>query len=40
MGRKYVLVLEDGLKKDVELVETPTEVEIVKDWKGELLIVR
>lgn len=44
MGRKYVLVYEDGLKKerDVEIgLETPTETEIVKGLEeGELLIVR
>jgi len=44
MGRKYVLVLEDGLKKekDVEVgLETPAEAEIVKGLEeGELLIVR
>lgn len=44
MGRKYVLVLEDGLKKerDVEVgLETATEAEIMKGLEeGELLIVR
>jgi len=44
MGRKYVLVLENGLKqeRDVEVgLETPTEVEIVKGLEeGEQLIVR
>ncbi|MFY9175778.1 MAG: efflux RND transporter periplasmic adaptor subunit [Caldicoprobacterales bacterium] len=44
MGRKYVLVLENGLKveKDVEVgLETPTQVEIKKGLEeGELLIVR
>ncbi len=44
MGRKYVLVLEDGLKKerDVEIgLETATEVEIVKGLEeGELVITR
>lgn len=42
MGRKYVLVLENGLKKerDVEVgLETPTEVEIVKGLEeGEQVI--
>lgn len=44
MGRKYVLVYEDGLKKerDVEIgLETPTETEIMKGLEeGELIIVR
>lgn len=44
MGRKYVLVLEDGLKKerDVEIgLETPTETEIMKGLEeGEQIIVR
>ena len=43
MGRKYVQVLEDGLKKerDVEIgLETPTEVEIIKGLEeGESVIV-
>ncbi|MBM7582549.1 RND family efflux transporter MFP subunit [Caldicoprobacter guelmensis] len=43
MGRKYVLVLENGLKKerDVEVgLETPTEVEIIKGLEeGEKVIV-
>lgn len=43
MGRKYVLILEDGLKKerDVEVgLETPTEVEIVKGLEeGEQVII-
>ncbi len=44
MGRKYILVFEDGLKKerDVEIgLETPTETEIVKGLEeGELIIIR
>jgi len=44
MGRKYVLVLEDGLKveRDVEVgLETATEAEIMKGLEeGELLIVK
>ncbi|HZJ56859.1 MAG TPA: efflux RND transporter periplasmic adaptor subunit [Clostridia bacterium] len=44
MGRKYVLVLEDDLKKerDVEIgLETPTETEIMKGLEeGELIIIR
>jgi len=44
MGRKYVLVLEDGLKKerDVEIgLETATEVEIIEGLEeGELVITR
>ena len=43
MGRKYVQVLEDGLKKerDVEIgLETPTDVEIIKGLEeGESVIV-
>jgi hypothetical protein len=44
MGRRYVLVLEDGLKKerDVEIgLETPTETEIMKGLEeGELIIIK
>ena len=44
MGRKYVLILEDGLKKerDVEIgLETSTEVEVVKGLEeGEVIILR
>ena len=44
MGRRYVLVLEDGLKKerDVEIgLETPTEMEIMKGLEeGELIIIK
>lgn len=44
MGRKYVLVLENGLKKerDIEIgLETATEVEVIKGLEeGELLITR
>lgn len=44
MGRKYVLILEDGLKKerDVEIgLETPTDTEIIKGLEeGEDIIIR
>lgn len=44
MGRKYVLVFENGLKneRDVEIgLETPTETEIMKGLEeGELVIIR
>lgn len=44
MGRKYVLVLDDGLKKekDVEVgLETPTESEIIKGLEeGEQIVIR